>query len=257
MTKKRLFGGILGVAALVACALIPLDPSVWDPKALTGIGCLLCAIIWIAFNFVPDYVAAISMSVLFVATKCVSLGTAFAAFSGSTVWIMIGALALGTAAGQCGFLKRCALLMMKILPPTYRGQCLAFIFSGVIMSPLVPSTAAKSTIIAPMAQSTSRALGIEDHSRPAAGMFMSFYTGYILTAACYLSGSFVSYSLVGLFEESHPVSWTNWFLWGLPFLVVMVALMTGIILLRYKPKEKIGVSKDFVKKQLEEMGPWS
>ena len=257
MTKKKILGGFIGLAVLIAMALIPLDPAVWNPKALTGIGCLFCAIIWIAFGFMPDYVAAISMSVLFAATGSAKLGTAFAAFSGSTVWIMIGALSLGTAAGQSGFLKRCALLMMKVLPATFSGQCMAFIISGTIMSPLVPSTAAKSTIVAPMAQSTSRALGIEDHSKPAAGMFMAFYTGYILTAACYLSGSFVSYSLVGLFEKTNPMTWTNWFVWSLPFLIVMLVLMSIIILWYYKPAEKISVTKEFIQSQLDEMGAWS
>lgn len=256
-SAKRMIGFFVGIAVLIVFMLIPTDPEVWDAKALTGIGCLFCAILWIAFDTVPDYIAAISMSLLFVCTQCVKLTTAFSAFSGSTVWIMIGALSLGTAAGESGFLKRCALLMMKILPSTYRGQCMAFIFSGVIMSPLVPSTAAKSTIIAPMAQTTSRALGIADHSKPAAGMFMSFYTGYILTAACFLSGSFVSYSLVGLFTETHPMSWTNWFVWSLPFLIVMLVLMAVIIMLGYKPDKEIKVSKQFVQNQLEEMGPWS
>lgn len=254
---KKVIGFLIGLAVLIALSFIPTDAEVWNPKAFTGIGCLFCAIIWIAFGVVPDYVAAISMSLLFVFTKSVKLTTAFSAFSGSTVWIMVGALTLGTAAGQSGFLKRCALLMMKVLPSTYRGQCLAFIFSGVVMSPLVPSTAAKSTIIAPMAQSTSRALGIADHSKSAAGMFMSFYTGYILTAACFLSGSFVSYSLVGLFAETHPMSWTNWFIWALPFLIVMVVLMTIFIMVDYKPKEEIKVSKEFVQNQLNEMGTWS
>ena len=257
MSKKRIIGGILGVAVLVVFLLLKPDQEVWKPEAMAFLGCLCMAVIWMVFNFVPDYVAAITMCTMWVVFKSVPIGTAFNQFNGSTVWIMIGALILGTAAGQCGFLKRCALLMMKALPATYSGQCLAFVFSGVVLTPLIPSTAAKSTIIPPMVLANAESLGIQPHSKPAKGIFLAYYIGYITTAVCFLSGSFISYSLNGVIADAAVVTWMNWFLWSIVFLVSNVVLMILIILLWYRPKEKIEISKEFVTKQLDEMGVWT
>ena len=257
MSIKRIVGGILGVAILLLFLLLKPDETVWQPGAMIFLGCLCMAVIWMIFDFVPDYIAAITMCTLWTMLGCVPIGVAFNQFNGSTVWIMIGALILGTAAGQCGFLKRCALLMMKILPASYTGQCLAFVFSGIVLTPLIPSSTAKSTIISPVVMTTAESLGIEPHSKPAKGIFLAYYIGYITSAVCFLSGSFISYSLNGLIADVASVTWTNWFVWSLSFLVVNVGLMVIVILKWYKPDEKIEIPKDFVIKQLKELGPWS
>lgn len=253
VNKKKIIGGLLGVAVFIFFLMLkPFEPLA--PNAFIGIGCLSTAVIWILFDVVPDFVAALGMCVAFVLTKTVSIDVAFSQFSSSTIWIVIGALGLGTAASTSGLLKRVALYMMRVMPANYVGQTLSLIISGFVIAPLIPSTAAKATIVAPIAKTTSEALGIEPHSKPAVGMFMSFYTGFISSANGFLSASFVSYALVGLMPEGKGISWMNWFVYGLPFMIISFVLMTLMIILVWRPKEKITLTKEHIQSQIDELG---
>lgn len=253
LSKKRMFGGALGIIIFIIFSFLPVVEPL-EPKAFVGIGCLFAAVIFILFDVVPDFVAALAMCVTFVLTQTVSLGVAFSTFSSATIWIVIGALGLGTAASTSGLLKRVALYMMRVMPANYAGQTLSFIISGFMIAPLIPSTAAKATIVAPIARTTSEALGIKPHSKPAVGMFMAFYTGFISSANGFLSASFVSYALVGLMPEDKGISWMNWFIYGLPFMTVTFVLMTLFILFVWKPQEKKTLTKEYIQNQIDELG---
>ena len=256
MRNKKIWGGALGLIAFIVFYMIPAAEP-FTPRAFVGIGCLVTAVIWILFEVVPDYVAAMAMSVAFVLTGSATVEVAFAQFSSTTIWIVVGALILGTAASESGLLKRVALYLMKILPATYGGQCMALLISGILISPLIPSTSAKATVMAPITKTTGEALGLKAHSKGALGLFMAFFTGYISSANGYLSGSFISYALAGLMPDGYEISWGNWFFYGLPFLIISTMLMTVVILKFWKPKEKSCIPKDVIDTQFANMGPLS
>ncbi|MGL5434930.1 MAG: SLC13 family permease [Lachnospiraceae bacterium] len=252
-SKKRIAGGVLGIIVFIIFSMIPVIEPL-EPKAFVGIGCLFAAVIFILFDVVPDFVAALAMCVTFVLTHTVPIGVAFSTFSSATIWIVIGALGLGTAASTSGLLKRVALYLMRVMPANYIGQTLSLIISGFVIAPLIPSTAAKATIVAPIARTTSEALGIEPHSKPAIGMFMAFYTGFISSANGFLSASFVSYALVGLMPEDKGISWMNWFIYGLPFMLITFLLMTLVIVFVWRPKGNNTLSKAYIQSQIDELG---
>lgn len=258
--KKKIVGGILGVAVAVAISLCPIPAVVADVmtrNSFIALGCLVGAVVWMLLDVLPDYLATLTMCVAWVITGAVPLVTAFSTFSGSTWWLLFGALCIGVAASTSGLLKRMALVMMRLFPANFRGQSLALVLSGVVISPLIPSTAAKSSIVAPLARSMSESMGYEPCSKPSQGMFMSFYTGYVSAGMGFLSASFISYSLVGLMPEGNEIGWFDWFLYALPWLVVAILLMTIAIQIMYRPKNDQTVSKDVINKELSDLGPMS
>ena len=255
---KKLIGGILGVVLAVAISLCPIPEflsEVLTRNSFIALGCLVGAVVWMLLDVLPDYLATTAMCVAWVVTGAVPLSTAFITFSGSTWWLLFGALCIGVAASQSGLLKRMALQMMNIFPANFRGQSIAMVISGIVISPLIPSTAAKSAIVAPLARNISESMCYEPCSKPANGMFMSFYTGYVSAGMGFLSASFISYSLVGLMPEGQEIGWFDWFLYSLPWLVVAILLMTIAIQIMYRPKNDQPVSKESIVTQLKEMGP--
>lgn len=255
----RLVGLIVGILIPIAFSFFPtLEPL--QPKAWLAVGLLLGAVVWIITKAFRDYQAMIIMCCLFVVTSCVPFGMAFGAFSQSSWWMMFGALGIGVAAVECGFMKRIAYLMLKVLPSSFRGQCLAYILSGAIVSPIVPSSTAKGVIMAPLAKSTSDALGFKPHSRGAQGMFIAMYSGYVGLALIFLSGSAVNISIAGVMPAGFEVGWMKWFITLLPWGIVFAVLMILVLFKFYGPKkgEEGGkVSKEVVQAELDKMGPWS
>lgn len=256
--QTQLTGLIVGILIPVVFSLFP-TPEPLQPKAWLSLGLLLGAVIMIIFKTLRDYQAMIVMCCILVITKCIDFSVAFAPFGQSAWWMMFGALGIGVAAVECGFMKRVAYLMLKALPSTFRGQCLAYIFSGAIISPIMPSSTAKGIIIAPLAKNTSDALGFKPHSKGAQGIFLAMFTGYVSIALAFLSGSAVNTSVVGALPESQRVTWMEWFITLLPWGIISTVLMLLVIFKFYAPKKGEGgaISKEQVQAELIKMGPWT
>ncbi|GHU79413.1 putative malate transporter YflS [Clostridia bacterium] len=255
---SKLFGLILGALVPVIFSFFP-TPEPLQPKAWLSLGLLVGAVIWIIFKALRDYQAMIVMCCLLIITKCIDFGMAFAPFGQSSWWMMFGALGIGVAAVECGFMKRVAYLMLKAFPASFRGQCLAYIFSGAIISPIMPSSTAKGVIMAPLAKNTSDALGLKPHSKGAQGIFITMFTGYVSLALTFLSGSAVNVSIVGGLPEDQRVGWLQWFITLAPWGVISTVLMILIIFKFFAPGKDEGgrVSKEHVRAELDKMGPWT
>lgn len=256
---KKVIGLIAGALVPIIFSLFP-TPEPLLPKAWLALGLLIGAVIWIITKTLRDYQAMIVMCCLLVITKTVEFSVAFAPFGQSSWWMMFGALGIGVAAVECGFMKRVAYLMLKAFPSSFRGQALAYVLSGTIISPIMPSSTAKGVIMAPLAKNTSDALGFKPHSKGAQGIFLSMFTGYVIIALMFLSGSAVNVSVVGALPEGQQVTWMQWLITLLPWGIITAVLMIFVIFKFYGPKkgEAVGtVSKEQVQAELDKMGPWS
>ena len=255
--RKQLTGLIIGILVPILFSLFP-TPEPLSPKAWLALGLLLGAVVMIICNTLRDYQAMLVMCCVMVITKTTTFTVAFAPFGQSSWWMMLGALGIGVAAVECGFMKRVAYLMLKALPSSYRGQALAYIFSGAIISPIMPSSTAKGVIMAPLAKNTSDAFGFEPHSKPAQGLFIIMFTGYVSFALTFLSGSAVNVSVVGGLPADQTVNWMEWFITLLPWGVISTFLMVLVVFKFYAPKGSAAVvSKEKVIAELEKMGPWT
>lgn len=253
---KRLVGFILGIVLLIIISLIPSQPPLGE-KAMLALGFLVMAITWMVSGALPDYVSIIAMSVGWIVTGCADMNIVYGTFSTNIWWLLLGALALGLAAAESGLLMRAALYMMKMFPPTFKGQSIALVVIGLVMGPLIPSTAAKAAIIGSVAKSISDAMGFKKFSKGSAGLFASFILGSMVLAPAFLSSSFVGYTCVGLLPEGYTdVNWTTWFLYALPWSIVTIILMTVAILRMYKPKEETTMTKEYVSDELKNLGTW-
>jgi len=256
--NKKVIGIALGAAVPFVFSFFP-TPEPLEPKAWLALGLLVAAVVWIISKALRDYQAMIVMCCLLVITKCITFEMAFAPFGQSSWWMMFGALGIGVAAVECGFMKRVAYLMLKAFPASFRGQCMAYIFSGMVVSPIMPSTTAKGVIMAPLVKNTSDALGLKAHSKGAQGMFIAMFTGYASLALMFLSGSAVNASIVGTLPEGQGITWGGWFMTLLPWGVVTTLLMMLVIFKFFSPKKGEGgtLSKQGVQDELDLMGPWT
>lgn len=253
--RKRIIGLILGALVPIILSQISVSAPL-SQKSMIAIGLLLGAVIWILFETLAEYQAMLVMCILFVFTKVVPINVAFGTFSTGTWWIMVGAIGIGVAATESGFIKRLALIMLNAFPATFRGQCLAFMFSGAIISPLLPSTTAKGAIGASLARSTTELFGFKMHSQGAVGLFMAFFTGYVSLNFLFLNGAAVTYSVAATIPQTYGINWITWFLYALPWGIISTVLMALGIFKFYEPKNTQSLSKAYVRDALKELGPW-
>ena len=261
MGKKKVtktIGIIVGLALGLIISLIS-PPEGLTPEAMRAIGIIVCTIVFLSMEVFPNFITAILMCTAFVLFKCVEFTTAFEAFADTTFWLIVGVLGIGVGINKCGLLKRISYHALKLFPATFNGIVAALLGVGTICQPLMPSTSAKQSIVAPVAMMLGETLGFEKKSKQMAGLFNAMYVGWSITGTVFISASFMGYLFFGNLpaDVQTQFTWTTWFLAMIPWAVVVVIGNYFTITRLYKPKEKKKITKDVIDRYIAELGPMS
>ena len=122
-----------------------------EQKAMWTMGLLIWTIINWMTNAIPDFVCIFIMCCTWVLLGIVPFTTAFRKFLRNHRLAAHRGHGIGAAVTKSGLLARVALWIMRVCPPTFNGQVLALLGSGVIIGPFIPSTIAKVSIVGAMA----------------------------------------------------------------------------------------------------------
>jgi len=257
-TQKKLIFEALAVAAGLVIAFLP-APSGLGQNAMWTMGLLVWAIINWVTNAIPDFVCVFIMCSTWVLLGIVPFETAFGSFAGTTVWLLIAAMGIGAAVTKSGLLARVALCIMRICPPTFKGQVLALLGSGVLIGPFIPSTIAKVSIVGAMATDIGGKLGFQNRSSGMSGLWSAMYAGYTLLSQAVLSASFFSYIIMGLLpaDVQAQFSWLFWLQAMAPWLILCAIASYVAICILYKPHDAPKLSKEDVSAMLNNLGPMS
>lgn len=249
------------IFSIIAALIIASQPT---PDGLSRDGLVALAIlIWAVLNWIlntmADYVVVMFMCAAFAIFNVVPYEIAFSAFSGTTYWLLIGALGLGCGIVKSGLITRLSLYCMNIMPPNFFGQTLAIFIASLFINPLIPSTSAKVTILAPMTISIGEQLGYKNKSKGMFGMWSAMYFSFNQLGPMFISSSFLGYVTFSFLPKNiqSQFSYGYWLLAMLVWGVIMYVLGFIIINLLYKPKESKKLDKTDIQKKLKEMGPIS
>lgn len=254
--KKRWLAEAAAVAAGLAVGFFPAPEGLGQP-AMWVLGLLAWGIINWMTNAVPDFVCIFVMCSAWVLLGITPFSSAFGSFSGTTVWLLIAAMGISAAVSKSGLLARVALKIMSIAPPTFRGQSLALMGSGLVIGPFIPSTIVKVSIVGAMATDIGAKLGYERRSKGMAGLWSSMYLGYNQLSQAFLSASFFAYIILGLFPAAVQTqfTWTFWLLASLPWLIVCAIAGAVLIQLHYRPEHSPKVTREDIRAMAEGLGP--
>ncbi|MHA7966040.1 SLC13 family permease [Paenibacillus sp. CAU 1782] len=221
-----------------------------------GIG-IAAVLMWIV-RIVPDYVVALLMALLWVATGVAEPAEALSGFASPSWLYMLFVLALGAAIAKSGLLYRFSLLALKLFPSSYRGQFWRLIASGVLLNPLLPSSSAKVGLGVPVARTLSEAMGYGDRSRAMAGLSLTAMVFYGFTAPFVLTGSYSNVLALGLTGASSGISWFQWFLYALPAFVIFSIGMAVFLGWTFRRKEAgKPIRAEVLEEQLKLLGGFS
>jgi Di- and tricarboxylate transporters len=255
---KKLIGAVAGILVALGIALIPPFGGL-EQKSMIVLGTLAFAIIYWVIDVMPDFAVGLIMCSSWVVFKITSFDIAFSQFAKTSLWMVIGGLGVGIAVSETGLMKRIALHIMKYFPITFKGQSLAVLLAGLIVSPTIPSTNAKGSIAAPLSLSISDTMGYERKSKASAGLFLSMFFGFVCASPIFLSATFMNYVGRGLLAESvqNQLTWANWFLYALPWAIVFIVGSYFSLTYFFKPENDTKLPKNFISNQLKELGPMS
>lgn len=167
--KKTIFGILGGIVLMLLIAYLPPETEMMSRQGWQYLGCFGFLLTCLISGALPDWVATLATMVMLLVFKLGKVADVTFEFSGSTVWLCIGVFIMSVGINNSGFMKRLALWVLTKFPGTYRGQVTAMMLAGIITTPMIPSSYAKTSIMAPLIGQVCEAVGAgRTAKRPAA-----------------------------------------------------------------------------------------
>ena len=236
---KRIVGAIAGVVVTVLMAFL------FRPEGLGERGCFVLAIlagaiVWWICAVLPEFATALIMVALFALVGQVPATSGFSFFSNPIWWLLVGAFSIGLGMKETGLLERMALAIVSRFPSSFTAQVIGFFACGTILGPLIPSMAAKASLLAPLAMEVGDLRGYRRQGRQATGLFLAMFTGVQTAAPAFISSSIVGYTLLAIYpaQVQAQFDFVHWFVSALPWFVPMAVLNLVALALIYRPRRK-------------------
>ena len=240
------------VAAAAAIAL--LAAQFWASPPSRALVVLIGAVLLWTLDVLPDYVVALGVLVTW---NVAGIGPSAASLSGfaSPVWfLLLGVLAIGSGLTRSGALSRIALALLTMFPATFRGQVIAFLVGGLVLTPILPLTVARSALTAPLARQVAQVLGYAARSRAAVGLGLAAFAGSSLLSRVFLSGATLNLIAWSLLPPEARPGWWLWAIASAPMMLILAGGVLAAILLAFRPAHDRPVRRHVMERYRRERG---
>jgi len=208
------------VGLIIALALGGLAFAPFVDLAQWRFALLFCAAIalWVT-EPVPNVVVSLGLiAALVLALPYIAPANTFRGFAGMTWIFVFSVLGLAAAVSRSGLLLRVGLLLVERVPARLGWQSAAFLITGIVLTPLLPSAMARGAITAPLAEGVVDAMKLPERSAASATIGLSAWIGAGPFMFLFLNGSPVC--LLAWFTmpptDQTQFTWLQWFISAAP-----------------------------------------
>lgn len=224
------------------------------------LGALLmgATLLW-AFDVFSYHAVAISLPVFIVVLGLARPERVFSGFSNPSWFLLLGIFAISAAVGRTGLMYRLVLMLARWFPKSYRGQTFALALSGLIMTPVIPSSNGRAVLAGPIIRDLCEMLKFRKGSPGAVGMAMAALLGFGQMSSLFMNGAATCLLALGLLppEVVGGISWGRWFLDALPLCLFYFLGCYLAIIMIYRPKIQRVLYKTVVQSQLNTLGAFT
>jgi anion transporter len=243
---------IISIHILFMIAVLLIDAL--DYRAKISLFAFLSAMtLWIATK-IPAGFVAIALIAFIILMNAAEPDLLYHSLSEKVVWLMIGAFIIGEAVKVSGLAER---LTHSILSKSNKKNNLLFGLSSVLFTSafFIPSTSGRAALSMPIIEQMSQRFSTKERSVLAIlapVIILMSTSATLIGAGSHLIG-------IGLLESTvdQTISYIQWFIWGVPFAIVITLLSVLIIkwtlwpkdglkeIENVQPEEKIRYKKQF------------
>lgn len=238
---------------------LPPVPSM-DPKGFHFLATLSVAVTLWMFELIDEYVVGLMMLLSWVVLDIVPSKVALAGFSEGSWFFVVGALGIGAAVSKTGLLYRLSVQVLSRIPIGYfRTYTFFLLTSGLVITPLLPTGKARTTMAVPLSQSISEASSFEQRSSGSAALTLAALVGFSQMSFMFLTGGefcLMGWNLLPSSAKSE-FGWMRWLVAALPAGVVIVLVVFAAILYFFPVNSPIKavLSGQATQVQVKQLGP--
>lgn len=267
---RRSIGLFLGPLVFLTLSLLPM--SSLSSRAHTLAAVIGWVIVWWITEPVPIPATSLLGAALCVLTGVTNAKGAFAPFGDPIIFLFVGSFILARAMSIHGLDKRFAYSILALPFVGHSSGRILFAYGAItaFISMWISNTAATAMMF-PIALGIITALAdllARQKGSPVAAERLRFTTGMMLMAAYASSTGGIGTpvgsppNLIGLAMLDKfagvRIPFFRWMLFAVPLLVIMYAFLYVVMYLLHKPEvSRIKGSREFVRAEVEKLGPWT
>jgi divalent anion:Na+ symporter, DASS family len=253
-TTFKLAWFAVAIAVGLVVAFLP-TPQGLPHNGQLVLAILSFAIILWATEVMNNAVASILMMALLITVAHVPPPRALSGFADPAWWTLLAVLYYGFAMRKTGLAERISYWILSLFPGSYAGILGAFFVIGLILAMGIPSMTVRTSIMAPIAWALVQTLGLKPRSRGAALIMITTIEMAVVPGLAFLLGSLNGPVVIKMFGDQHiPLTQGGYFqVMALPTMV-LCGLILVLNQLLFRPEEKLGTSREFVRAKLAALG---
>jgi CRP-like cAMP-binding protein len=244
--------GIFGVGAVAA------HIASGPPQAVFGLLMAAAIALWTA-QLLPDFAVALGLVVAWLLVDLATPSQALAGFASLTWLFVLAVLAIAAAVARSGLMFRVGLLLVRRLPAGLAWQTALLLLTGLLVSPLLPSTMGRAALTAPLALTVAEARRLKDHSPAAAVLGLAAWIGSTPMTFAFLNASSLCLLAWGLLPEASRArfDWIHWLFAALPLIALVAVGTVAMLFAVVRPRGGSYTSRQQLQIQLAVLGPLS
>lgn len=218
---------------------------------------LLAATVLWSLNAFSFHTVSIGLPVVAVLLGATKPAAAFSGFSSSTWFLVLAVFGISASIAKTGLLYRLTLVMIKRFPRSYFGQVFAVAFSGLLLTPIIPSPNGRLALASPLILTLTEILGYKKGSGGAVGLAMASFLGYGNMTPMFMNGSFVCFFMLGLLppDVGSSITWGYWFWVAWPLSTFYFCACYLAVITLYRPTVQKELVSSVADAQLRTLGP--
>ncbi|MCM3669700.1 SLC13 family permease [Mesobacillus maritimus] len=182
-------------------------------------------ILWVGTK-IPAGLIALSLLLFIIILKAASPDLLYSSLSEEVVWLMLGAFIIGEAVKQSGLAER--LIFTLVRKSNKKSQLLIGLCSIVFaLTFFIPSTSGRAALSMPIIQQLGKTFSHKEKN----GLAILTPIIILMSTSATLIGAGSHIIGVSLLESTmgQSISYFEWFIWGVPFAIVITLLSFFII----------------------------
>jgi Di- and tricarboxylate transporters len=251
--NKKIIGFLSGIAVFVIIYLLPLNGLAW-----AGHMCLaltLMTVVWWATQIAqPAYVGGIYLILLIILRVATPVQVFSSSWTGSIMWLVIGAYLIAGAVKDSGLGERIAYAFIIKFVRSWKGIIISIFVLTFIMALLIPHPWPRAFLIMSVMAVVCKSANMPKEDTAKVGLA-------VFAASCPLSMVFLtgdsSLNPLAVADSGISCDYLSWFKYMSVPMIIAAILTMLLILLLFKPTKEVNIDLDVLREKQKSLGPLS
>lgn len=251
--EKRTVGFLAGIIVFIIIMLLPLAGLSWAGHVALALT-LLTVVWWATQVAQAGYVGGFYL-VAVCLLKLADTKTIFAGWTGSTIWLIVGAYLIATAVKRSGLGERISYAYILKFVKSWKSIIFGIFILTFILSLLIPHPWPRAFLIM-----TVMAVVIKASKMPkedAVKVGFTVFAASVPVSLIFITGDATINPLAASYCTTESISFLRWFeIMGPPAILLSILTMI-LILILFKPTHPVEINKDEVREAQAALGKMS